>query len=79
MVSIRNVNEFFGFLCYRFLLQCLTDLDESLKKLNSRLFVIKGQPAEALPKLFRVSNLYKTYMATISIGFIKITLNSINM
>ncbi|XP_060840172.1 cryptochrome-1-like isoform X1 [Rhopalosiphum padi] len=39
---------------WRFLLQCLVDLDNSLKKLNSRLFVIKGQPAEALPKLFRL-------------------------
>lgn len=38
---------------YRFLLQCLEDLDSSLKKLNSRLFVIRGQPADALPKLFK--------------------------
>lgn len=37
----------------RFLLQCLQDLDASLKKLNSRLFVIRGQPADALPKLFK--------------------------
>ncbi|XP_046393096.1 cryptochrome-1-like isoform X1 [Ischnura elegans] len=38
---------------WRFLLQCLEDLDRSLKKLNSRLFVIRGQPADALPKLFK--------------------------
>lgn len=38
---------------WRFLLQCLEDLDTSLKKLNSRLFVVRGQPADALPKLFR--------------------------
>ncbi|KAK0080899.1 hypothetical protein PV326_007934 [Microctonus aethiopoides] len=38
---------------WRFLLQCLEDLDASLKKLNSRLFVVRGQPADALPKLFR--------------------------
>ncbi|XP_048521261.1 cryptochrome-1 [Dendroctonus ponderosae] len=38
---------------WRFLLQCLDDLDRSLKKLDSRLFVIRGQPADALPKLFR--------------------------
>lgn len=37
----------------RFLLQCLEDLDRSLRKLNSRLFVIRGQPADALPKLFK--------------------------
>lgn len=41
------------FLFYRFLLQCLEDLDNSLRKLNSRLFVVRGQPADALPKLFR--------------------------
>ncbi|XP_046747044.1 cryptochrome-1-like isoform X2 [Diprion similis] len=38
---------------WRFLLQCLEDLDRSLWKLNSRLFVIRGQPADALPKLFK--------------------------
>ncbi|XP_026485074.2 cryptochrome-1-like isoform X1 [Vanessa tameamea] len=38
---------------WRFLLQCLEDLDNNLKKLNSRLFVVRGQPADALPKLFR--------------------------
>ncbi|CAK1548546.1 unnamed protein product [Leptosia nina] len=37
---------------WRFLLQCLEDLDSSLRKLNSRLFVVRGQPADALPKLF---------------------------
>lgn len=47
--------------CFRFLLQCLTDLDSSLKKLNSRLFVIKGQPAEVLPKLFKVS-IFKLFL-----------------
>lgn len=38
---------------WRFLLQCLEDLDRSLRKFNSRLFVIRGQPADALPKLFK--------------------------
>ncbi|XP_057330375.1 cryptochrome-1-like isoform X1 [Microplitis mediator] len=38
---------------WRFLLQCLEDLDASLRKLNSRLFVIRGQPADVLPKIFR--------------------------
>ncbi|KAJ0181189.1 hypothetical protein K1T71_003274 [Dendrolimus kikuchii] len=38
---------------WRFLLQCLEDLDRSLRKLNSRLFVVRGQPADALPKLFK--------------------------
>jgi Deoxyribodipyrimidine photolyase len=39
---------------FRFLLQCLEDLDINLRKLNSRLFVIRGQPADILPKLFKV-------------------------
>jgi len=38
---------------WRFLLQCLEDLDSSLRKLNSRLFVIRGQPADVLPTLFK--------------------------
>lgn len=38
---------------WRFLLQSLEDLDTSLRKLNSRLFVIRGQPAHVLPELFR--------------------------
>ncbi|XP_039447538.1 cryptochrome-1-like [Culex pipiens pallens] len=38
---------------WRFLLQCLEDLDRNLRQLNSRLFVIRGQPADALPKLFK--------------------------
>lgn len=38
------------------MLQCLEDLDRSLKTLNSRLFVIRGQPADALPKLFKIWN-----------------------
>lgn len=28
-------------------------MDKSLKKFNSRLFVVRGQPANALPKLFK--------------------------
>ncbi|XP_020341590.1 cryptochrome circadian regulator 3b [Oncorhynchus kisutch] len=38
---------------WRFLLQCLEDLDASLRKLNSRLFVIRGQPANIFPRLFK--------------------------
>ncbi|CAL8370054.1 unnamed protein product [Lota lota] len=38
---------------WRFLLQCLEDLDSSLRKLNSRLFVIRGQPANVFPQLFK--------------------------
>ncbi|KAL8572787.1 hypothetical protein ACOMHN_024963 [Nucella lapillus] len=38
---------------WRFLLESLQDLDASLQKLNSRLFVVKGRPQDLLPKLFR--------------------------
>lgn len=34
-------------------MQCLEDLDSNLRRLNSRLFVIRGQPADTLPKLFK--------------------------
>ncbi|KAJ7999486.1 hypothetical protein DPEC_G00194930 [Dallia pectoralis] len=42
---------------WRFLLQCLEDLDASLQKLNSRLFVIRGQPANIFPRLFKDWNI----------------------
>lgn len=53
----------YKFCLRRFLLQCLEDLDRSLRKLNSRLFVIRGQPADALPKLFKVSVTFLKYTA----------------
>lgn len=36
----------------RFLIQSLQDLDANLRKLNSRLYIIKGKAVEQLPKLF---------------------------
>ncbi|KAG8197157.1 hypothetical protein JTE90_011318 [Oedothorax gibbosus] len=41
---------------WRFLLQCLENLDNNLRKLNSRLFVIRGQPADVFPRLFKLWN-----------------------
>lgn len=38
---------------WRFLLECLEDLDAALRKLNSRLFVIRGQPTDVFPRIFR--------------------------
>ncbi|RUS77009.1 hypothetical protein EGW08_015234 [Elysia chlorotica] len=38
---------------WRFLLESLEDLDSSLRKLNSRLYVVRGQPADVLPRLFQ--------------------------
>ncbi|XP_006779922.1 cryptochrome circadian regulator 5 [Neolamprologus brichardi] len=37
---------------WRFLIGALKDLDGSLRKLNSRLFVVRGKPEDVLPKLF---------------------------
>uniref|UniRef100_A0A2K5R472 Cryptochrome-1 n=1 Tax=Cebus imitator TaxID=2715852 RepID=A0A2K5R472_CEBIM len=44
---------------WRFLLQCLEDLDDSLRKLNSSLFMIRGQPADVFPRLFKEWNTTK--------------------
>ncbi|XP_073513511.1 cryptochrome-1-like [Phyllobates terribilis] len=38
---------------WRFLIESLRDLDENLKRINSRLFVVRGKPAEVFPQLFR--------------------------
>uniref|UniRef100_A0A8C7Y9A8 Cryptochrome circadian regulator 5 n=1 Tax=Oryzias sinensis TaxID=183150 RepID=A0A8C7Y9A8_9TELE len=43
----------------RFLISSLQDLDCSLRKLNSRLFVVRGKPEEVLPKLFTKWNVTK--------------------
>ncbi|XP_042588957.1 cryptochrome circadian regulator 5 [Cyprinus carpio] len=45
-------NTCIGINRWRFLIEALRDLDASLKKLNSRLFVVSGPPTEVLPKLF---------------------------
>ncbi|TRY96587.1 hypothetical protein DNTS_007577 [Danionella cerebrum] len=42
---------------WRFLIQTLRDLDNSLKDLNSRLFVIQGSPTEVFPELFEKWNI----------------------
>ncbi|KAF1408180.1 Cryptochrome-1, partial [Spheniscus mendiculus] len=52
-------NKCFFTISSRFLLQCLEDLDANLRKLNSRLFVIRGQPADVFPRLFKEWNIAK--------------------
>ena len=42
---------------WRFLLDCLLDLDSSLRKLNSRLFIVRGQPIDVFPKLIKQWNI----------------------
>ncbi|XP_032894640.1 cryptochrome-2-like [Amblyraja radiata] len=41
---------------WRFLIQSLEDLDISLRKLKSRLFVVRGQPTDVFPRLFKEWN-----------------------
>jgi len=38
---------------WQFLLESLKDLDDSLKKCRSRLYVLRGQPADILPQLIK--------------------------
>lgn len=38
---------------WRFLLDCLKDLDSRLRKLGSRLFIVRGQPIDVFPKLIK--------------------------
>ncbi|KAH8412809.1 hypothetical protein KR009_005880 [Drosophila setifemur] len=38
---------------WRFLQQTLQDLDQQLRKLNSRLFVVRGKPADVFPRIFK--------------------------
>lgn len=52
LLRVQLINYLFFLI--RFLLQCLEDLDTSLRKLNSRLFVLRGQPTDLFPKIFKV-------------------------
>jgi len=42
-----------GILRYRFLLESLTDLDKSLRRINSRLYVARGKPEAVVPGLMK--------------------------
>ena len=42
---------------WRFLLDCLNDLDAKLRNLNSRLFIVRGQPIDVFPKLIKTWNI----------------------
>ncbi|XP_057372657.1 cryptochrome-2-like isoform X1 [Daphnia carinata] len=44
---------------WRFLIQSLQDLDNNLKKIGSRLFVVKGSPLEVFKKLLKEWNVKK--------------------
>lgn len=46
-------NDFAGPNRWRFLVESLNDLDSNLRKLNSRLFVLRGNPKNILPEYFK--------------------------
>lgn len=45
---------------WRFLIQSLQDLNKNFQKLGSKLLVIRGQPAEVFPPLFKGNQLIDT-------------------
>ncbi len=48
----------------RFLLECIKDLDDSLRQRGSRLYVVSGDPVEELPKLWKEFDIkYMTHEA----------------
>jgi cryptochrome len=38
---------------WRFLLECLRDLDNSLKKFGTRLYIVQGHPIDVFPRLIK--------------------------
>ena len=50
-------NDFAGPNRWRFLVESLKDLDTSLRELNSRLFVFRGNPKDVLPQIFKDWNI----------------------
>ncbi len=52
-------NAIVGVNRWRFLAQTLADLDDQLRKLGSRLFVVRGAPKEVMPDLFKKWNVKK--------------------
>lgn len=46
---------------YQFLLECLTNLDENLRKVNSRLLVLRGKPGDVVPAVLRACSAQALY------------------
>lgn len=63
IVWLASENKCSFIISCRFLLQCLEDLDANLRKLNSRLFVIRGQPADVFPRLFKVNAILRLFLS----------------
>ena len=53
LLDANNSRQILGINKWRFLLQCLDDLDQGLRRLQSRLYVVRGQPLDALPNLIK--------------------------
>lgn len=67
-----NIQNLVGVNRLRFLIQSLKDLDTNLKKLNSRLYIIKGEATEQLPKLFKMWQVkYLSCQVDIDPGIVK--------
>lgn len=52
----------------RFLLESLTDLDTSLKKLGSRLLVLKGEPSEVLIRCLKEVVIFLTNLNNVQVS-----------
>ena len=55
-------NKFFSPFALGFMLQSLEDLDKQLKKVNSKLYILYGEPHEVLSKLVKKHSIEKIYM-----------------
>lgn len=55
-----------GYNRWRFLLECLQDLDNQLKNVGGRLFVFRGDPVQVLENLFSVSSQSVSNAITVS-------------
>lgn len=56
---------------WKFLIECLEDLDTSLKSIGSRLLVVQGYPAQVIPKLLKTLHVSKLTFETDSEPFSK--------
>ena len=66
-----NTRQISGINKWRFLLQCLDDLDQGLRRLQSRLYVVRGQPLDALPNL--IKRMYFSIYASHHLELLKVS------
>jgi deoxyribodipyrimidine photolyase len=63
---------------YSFLLESLSDLDSSLRRAGSRLFVARGKPEDLLPKLADEVGIQLRFVKTIKITLISLAIIKFN-